>query len=107
LFADEFIKYRGFTTYLWGKLYSTDFLRRNKLSGTERKNRICNDSIWVLRAFNKAERAGVYGKAMYKYYQYPHSLSRTNIEKSVSSYSDLWYGTKKYLEFYGSISKLN
>jgi len=107
LFADEFIKYRGFTTYLWGKLHSIDFLRKKVNLGTEKKNRICNDSIWILGVFKKAVRAGVYGKAMYKYYQYPHSLSQTNIQESVSSYSDLWYATKKYLEFYGPISKLN
>jgi len=107
LFADEFIKYRGFTTYLWGKLYSIDYLRNIKGCGTERENRICNDSIWTLRSFQKSGRAGVYGKAMYKYYQYPRSLSRTNIVKSISSYSDLWGATKKFLEHFGPVSKLN
>jgi len=107
VFADEFIKYRGFTTYLWGKLYSTDYLRHIKAWGTERENRICNDSIVTLRLFKKARRAGVYGRAMYKYYQYPYSLSRTNIEKSLCSYKYLWGETKKFLEYFGPVSKLN
>ena len=107
LFSDEFINYRGFTTYLWGKLYSVPFLKAKKLVRTESWNRICNDSIWMLKVFEKAERAGIYGKAMYKYYQYPHSLSHRNIEDSMSSYIDLWMKTKKYIEHYGAVSKVN
>jgi len=111
LFADEFIKYRVFTAYAWGKLYAVPFLKSKKVTGigtgTERKNRICDDSIRTLGLFKNADRAGVYGKAMYKYYQYPHSLSRTNIESSISSYGELWHATKSYLEYYGPISKIN
>ena len=107
LFADEFIKYRGFISYTWGKLCSIDYLRYIKACGTAKENRICNDSIWTLHMFKNARRAGVYGKAMYKYYQYPRSLSRTNIVKSISSYSDLWGATKKFLEHFGPVSKLN
>ena len=107
LFVEKFIKYRGFTTYLWGKLYSIPFLKAKKHTGTEEKSRICNDSIWTLGLFKKADRAGIYGKAMYKYYQYPRSLSHTNIEESLSSYSDLWNATNQYLKSYGPISKTN
>lgn len=107
LFEEEFIQYRGFISYLWGKLYSIPFLKEKRSTGTARKERICNDSVWTLGLFQKASRAGIYGKAMYQYYQYPHSLSHMNIEASLSSYRDLWAGTKEYLEYYGPISRLN
>lgn len=107
LFTDAFMQYRGFVSYLWGKLYSVSFLKEKKTSGTIRKERICNDSMWTMGLFQKAKRAGVYGKAMYDYYQYPRSLSHINIEQSISSYQDLWLSTKSYLESYGPISKLN
>ncbi len=51
--------------------------------------------------------SGIYGKAMYKYYQYHNSLSHRNIEDGLSSYRDLWTATKEYLEYYGPVSKLN
>lgn len=106
-FADEFIQYRGFVSYLWGKLYSVPFLKERQFTGTTKKERICNDSAWTLGIFKKAGRAGIYGKAMYQYYQYPYSLSHINIRASLSSYRDLWDVTKKYLESYGPISRLN
>lgn len=107
LFSDEFIQYRGFVSYLWGKLYSIPFLKKRGVTGTTRKERICNDSAWTLGVFRKAKRAGIYGKAMYQYYQYPYSLSHMNIEASLSSYQDLWKVTKAYLESYGPVSRLN
>lgn len=107
LFTDEFVQYRGFASYLWGKLYSIPFLRAKSTTHAPKKERICNDSRWVLGLFRKAKRVGIYAKAMYQYYQYPHSLSHMNIETSLSSYRDLWTATRLYLESYGSISKLN
>lgn len=106
-FADEFIQYRGFISYLWGKLYSISYLKEKRVTGTPKKERICNDTIGTLTFFKKAERVGIYGKAMYHYYQYPNSLSHTNIEVSLKSYRDLWMATREYLEYYGPISKLN
>ncbi len=107
LFTEEFIKYRGFTLFLWGKLYSIPFLRETRHTGTFSEERICNDSVWTLQLFGKAKRAGVYGKAMYQYYQYPRSLSNVSIEQSLDSYHDLWRETKAYLEGYGPVSKKN
>jgi glycosyltransferase involved in cell wall biosynthesis len=106
-FTNDFIKYRGFISYMWGKLYSITFLKSKKFAGTERKNTICSDSVNLLKVFEKADRVGVYGKAMYSYYQYPHSLSHSNIANDLHSYNDLWIATKKYLEYYGPISKIN
>ena len=107
LFVDEFIKYRGFMIYMWGKLYSIPYLRKAGITGTVRKERICNDTIWMAGLFREAERVGIYGKPVYQYYQYPYSLSNINIEASIDSYWDLWDVTKKYIESYGPVSKLN
>lgn len=106
-FADEFIQYRGFISYLWGKLYSVPFLRKRKLKSGLKKERVCDDSAGTLGMFRKAKRAGIYGKAMYHYYQYPHSLSRTNFRASLDAYRDLWSDTKAYIMSYGKISRLN
>ncbi len=108
LFADAFIQYRGFISYLWGKLYSTTFLKKVDYPRPPGKARICNDTLWTLNMFQKAKRVGIYGKAMYQYYLYPRSFSNTNInEESLSSYHDLWVATKEYIEHYGPISRLN
>ena len=106
-FKDEFINYRGFISYLWGKLYSSSFLKSADYARPPGKARTCNDTIWTLNMFQKADRIGIYGKAMYKYYQYHNSLSHRNIEDGLSSYRDLWTATKEYLEYYGPVSKLN
>ena len=107
IFKDEFIKYRGFISFLWGKLYSSSFLKAADYVRQPGNARTCNDTIWVLNMFRKAERVGIYGKAMYQYYQYQDSFSHRNIEAGLRSYRDLWAATKEYLEFYGPISKLN
>jgi hypothetical protein len=44
---------------------------------------------------------------MYKYYQYPWSISNTTIKDSLDSYRNLWDATKESLESYGPISKIN
>jgi glycosyltransferase involved in cell wall biosynthesis len=107
LFVDEFIKYRGFTTFVWGKLMSIPFLRANNLMNNDRSYRMCSDSISTIKMFQEADRAGIYGKAMYKYYLYHNSLSNTTFADNLDSYSDLWKATKEYLEHYGPISKIN
>ena len=107
LFTERFIQYRGFMSYLWGKLYSIPFLKRKSTTRVSDEERICQDSMYMVGMFRKAERVGIYGEPMYKYYQYPHSLSSMNIEAGLSSYSDLWHVTKKYIESYGPISKQN
>jgi glycosyltransferase involved in cell wall biosynthesis len=107
LFTEEFIRYRGFAICVWGKLYSIPFLRRKNLIGTERSYQFCSDSIYAITAFQNADRAGIYGKAMYKYYQYPWSISNTIIKDSLTSYRDLWNATKGSIECYGPISKIN
>ena len=107
LFVDEFINYRWVTAVLWGKLYSVPFLRAKKLMGTGKKQKLYIESSYVLWLFKKAARVGLYGKAMYRYYQYPNSLARTNIKNNLTGHKNLWHDTKNYLKSYGPISKLN
>lgn len=107
LFAREYIRYRGFKIFLWGKLYSVNFLKTKKLTGTGREERICNDSIWITKVFKSAEKVGIYGKPVYQYYQYPHSLSNTNVEVSIDSYWNMWQAEKDYISTFGPVSKAN
>ena len=110
LFETEFVNYRGFTIYEWGKLFSIPFMTGIKTrENIVKEPRICNDSLWILNVFRRAERAGIYGKAMYQYYQYPHALSHMNknIEAHLKSYKDLWLAEKDYLEDFGPLSSRN
>lgn len=118
-FANDFITYRGFMPSLWGKLYSVSLLRRKNtvsqddtihsipLGNKKVEERMWDESFYILELFKKANRAGVYGKSMYLYYQYPSSLSRQNIIHNLPSYNDYWTILKQYLEYYGPISKIN
>jgi len=106
-FSDSFIKYRGFTTFMWGKLYTVPSIIKSLSSISQSDYELCMDSAWLLSLWKLADRAGVYPAAMYKYYQYPHSLSRMHVEKSIVSLSDFWMKTKEYIEHYGPISKVN
>lgn len=107
LFVDEFIKYRGFTIFLWGKLYSVPFLRRRANLVTTEEYELCADSSAMLKIFLNAKRVGIYAEAMYQYYQYPRSLSKIRLEEGFDSYNNFWTDTKRYIESYGEISKLN
>jgi len=106
-FADRFIEYRGFTLFLWGKLFSIPFMKRPSLQRTNEDYSVCADSMFVLFTFQKAQRAGIYGQAMYQYYQYPSSLSNTRLRESIESYRQFWASTKQNLEHFGPISKVN
>lgn len=106
-FTEQFIQYRGFTSFLWGKLYALPSLRASKGLGTAPVQHVCADSLGSLNFFRKADRIGIYGEAMYQYYQYPRSLSNTGVENCIESYQALWKATRDYLAGYGPISKLN
>lgn len=108
-FTKQFIQYRGFTCFLWGKLYAIPFLRAraSKCIGSATTYHLSMDSDWSLSSFRKAERIGIYGEAMYQYYQYPRSLSNTGVENCLESFQILWRATRDYLAGYGPISKLN
>lgn len=106
-FTDDFIKYRGFMPFLWGKLYSTSFFKYGGEVHESRKYKLCGESIWVMSFFQAAKRVGIYAEAMYQYYQYPNSLSNTRVREGIKSYVDHWEATKRYLESYGPISRLN
>ncbi|MDR0498319.1 MAG: glycosyltransferase, partial [Holophagales bacterium] len=100
LLASEFMQYRGFTPFLWGKLYTVQNMKIHTHAAlkadsiyADSSDRICKDSIYRLLNFRMADRVGILGKAMYKYYQYPHSASNTDIEASLNSYKDLWEAT--------------
>ncbi len=108
-FTEQFIHYRGFTCFLWGKLYAIPFLRDRASTclGTAPAYHLSMDSCGALSYFGKAKRIGIYGEAMYQYYQYPRSLSNTGVENCLESFQILWRATRDYLAGYGPISKLN
>lgn len=107
LFAEKYVQYRGFKIFVWGKLYSISALRASRLTGTVNEECICNDSMWITLVFQSAKRVGIFGKSMYRYYQYPHSLSNTNVEISIDSYWEMWQTEKEYISAFGPISKVN
>lgn len=107
-FADRFIDYRGFTMFIWGKLYSVAFLKRT-LRKQAWKGLYCmySDSMGTQALFRAADRAGIYHESVYQYYQYSNSLSRADLRDNIKSFSLYFLSAKQYLEHYGPISKLN
>lgn len=106
-FVDRFVEYRGFMSFLWAKLYSIPFLRKKGNQEKAGAYRLCDDSIWMLSIFQKAERVGIFAEAMYQYYQYPNSYSNHFLNKNIKSYVQQWLATKQYLAYHGPISKVN
>ena len=106
-FVDDFTKYRAFTLSVWAKLYSIPFLKKKGAVQTEKDYKSYKDCAFVLWLFQRAQKAGVYAKAMYQYYQYPRSLAHQNVEENMQGHKILYEATKSYLQSYGHISLLN
>ncbi len=111
LFTERFIDYRGFMMVLWGKLYSIPFLRDKKTKSS--KSREANgytafwDASFVHNLCKDAQRIGIYGKSMHRYYQYARSLTHSQIENNVKGIKIYYNTAKRYLESYGPISDIN
>ncbi|WP_295764259.1 glycosyltransferase family 2 protein [uncultured Oscillibacter sp.] len=109
-FADKFIEYRGFTNAGWGRLYALSFFKtfsRKNQNVSKSDYSPYGDSAYQLCLLENAERAGVYRKAMYRYYQYPHSLIRQDLKENLKGYAGYIVAARQYLEHYGPISKGN
>lgn len=109
-FTDHFIEYRSFTATTWGCLFSLPFIkaRRNKNSfGSNEKFMVYGESAYQLSILADAKRAGVYAKAMYRYYQYPHSSSRQYLKSGLKGKKAYLQSVRRYLEHFGPISKVN
>lgn len=108
-FADKFIQYRGFTLFLWAKLYSIEFLVSTGRSQRWKEwNHFAQDSRFVLcQCFGNAERAGIFGESLYKYYQYPKHYNAMEIEGWLISFKQLYFATRDYLFKFGGLSKEN
>lgn len=108
-FAEKFIQYRGFTLFLWAKLYSIEFLvKTGSTQRWEDWNHYAQDSSFVLcQCFGNAERAGIFSEALYKYYQYPKHHNATEIEGWLISFKQLYFATRDYLLRFGGLSKAN
>lgn len=106
-FASEFIKYRGFTVFGWGKLVFRDvwLAVSKKFEGIPFYHYY--DTAWTLRCFSSADRAGVLGVPLYRFWQYPNSLGRqfhsNRIENDWLAFED----NRQYLENCGGLSGLN
>ncbi|GHV53419.1 hypothetical protein FACS1894216_11380 [Synergistales bacterium] len=112
-FLENFIEYRGFTAFRWAKLISVRL--HSSIVTPQSANwditfdttnwDIALDSTTVLTLLKYAERAGVLGESLHKYYYYPNSLINTFTEDSFKRYEGLYFATRRYLEYYGAISK--
>lgn len=109
-FADYFIEYRGVATSIWGRLFSLPFLkavRVKRRTASKRSHILYGDSALQLHLLKNTERAGAYSKAMYRYYQYPNSLSRQNLKANLKGYAGYISSARRFLEHYGPVSKVN
>jgi len=107
-FAEQFIDYRSFLMIAWGKLYSGNLLRKVFRSAPlNTPYRMYSDSVGTMTLFRNADRVGIYGEALYQYYQYPNSLSRINLNGNIAGCQKYFFEAKRYLEHYGPISRTN
>ena len=106
-FSEKFVEYRGFTTYIWAKLVSIEFLVRIQKRMVERDywDQFAFDSYYMLLLFERAERVGIFGESLYKYYQYPKSYDVEGIEGRLDSMKRLYIATKEYALKFGSLCK--
>jgi glycosyltransferase involved in cell wall biosynthesis len=106
-FPEKFVQYRGFTTYIWAKLTSIEFLVRTMKQMVERDcwDHFAFDSYYMLSLFGQAERAGIFGESLYKYYQYPKSYDAAGIEACLNSMKQLYVATKDYALKFRNLSK--
>lgn len=106
-FATHFVEYRGFTIFLWAKLISIEMLRKFFDPKKMGYHASCCDSVYTLKWFQKANRAGVYPEVLYDYYQYPASVSHAETYIDLDGYLKFWNATKEFLESRGPISQRN
>ena len=121
-FKDEFIKYRGFTIYSWGKLSNLDLSKKyintnrlkfrasvngEKLSSIKDKIYQATDSTETLEVIKLAKRFGVVGKPLMDYYIYKNALSYSLTENMYDSYMKLYVNTREFIESKGSLSSEN
>jgi len=108
-FRDDFIKYRGFTIYLWAKLYNLDFYNQKIILNNKDNSDIEQawDSTAMLKIINESERFGVVGRPMMDYYIYPDSLSNKLSLNICDSYFNLYSFTREYIEARGEVSAQN
>lgn len=106
-FEKEFIQYRGFTIGGWAKLISISKMYKLGFAEKDDKYKFYGDCNWGLQLFNKCKRVGIYKDSVYKYYIYPNSLSKKMTLDFFDGYDSYWNETKKYIQSYGPISKIN
>ena len=109
-FKDDFINYRGFCNFWWGKLYKI----ANPMCvdyGIAGDHKMYEDSLFTLSVvkslYENNWKFGVISDTCFKYYIDKNSYSFTKIELAVETYEELYEGTKYVLESFGKVSKLN
>lgn len=108
IFADKFIQYRGFTSTFWGKLLSIPFLKTAiGRSADNKPYKPYIDAFLMLEFFKRSRRAGVFCESMYRWYQYPSSITHTKLDGCFRQYPDYWCSAREYLLSYAPISKIN
>ena len=105
-FKDEFIKYRGFAIYSWGKLVNLDFIMES-LRFNNDKIFQSTDSTEMLSNINLAKRFGVVGKPLMDYYIYKNTLSYGLSENIYESFMKLYTDTREFIESKGKLSSPN
>lgn len=107
-FRDEFINYRGFTIYLWAKIFNLDFYNRSRLHSFNNEELTqATDSNIMLSIINKSKRFGVVGRPMFDYYIHGDALSFNLSDNIYESFISLYESTRKFIELRGDISSEN
>jgi glycosyltransferase involved in cell wall biosynthesis/pyruvate-formate lyase-activating enzyme len=105
-YRDEFMRYRGYTIYLWAKLYRIDFYA-NIIKFSNSDITQCWDSTTMMKIISATKRFGVVGKSMMNYYIYENSLSNKLSVGIYDTYMDEFFLTLEFLTSRGDLSPKN
>jgi glycosyltransferase involved in cell wall biosynthesis len=106
-FANEFIKYRGFTVFGWGKLVSRDIWVTVAEKFKDIPFYLYFDTAWSLNCFSLAKRAGVWGESLFRYWQYPKSVSKQFHPNRIENDWFAFENNRQYLEKCDGLNGLN
>jgi len=109
-FRDDFVKYRGYTIYIWAKLINIDFYNRliAKIQNNQHEQiYYTTDSDGAMKLIKQTNRFGVVGKPMIDYYIYKNALSFNLTENIYESHILLYKSTIAFIKSYGKLSAQN
>ena len=107
-FRDDFIKYRGYLMFAWGKLINIDY--NNRTVTNDYKNKVLrhyDDTANTMMFIHQSNRFGVVGKPLIDYFINKNALTFNLTQNIYYSYMDLYLSNRYFIESRGKLSADN